>query len=497
MVQPTAKYSSVAGSSRETPPEIHSSTNNNDDDFDPTTADECLSGRKREGGGSSVVGAAMNLFNSTVGAGVIGLGGAIAGSGGLVSIAMLLVFACLAKLSFDMVISLAVEGGRQQHASYEDLGAAAYGPVGTAAVLVFKWIFSFGCLVAYIVIVRDNFSSALQSLLHLEHPADGAAGIASFLANKKLMTVLLSTTIMLPLSLLRDMTPLVRFSAVKVGTVFLIALILVSLYFQLRHAGDTSIEDMRYEHWTSVHPSILQNCGTFVFLYVAQHTSHLVFKSLRPELRTVSSWKQVTALSMALATMFSFLIGFSAYMTFWEETDSNLFLAYPPSPLVDLARVLLCVMQLLTYPPPFFSCRELLIVSLPLRERSIEPSKDGVTADEGAPLFQNSAGLETSPWLVPGDASQLVQPFHAILTVVLWAMSLFLALSVRSLGDVLNISGSISGTLIAFVLPGLFCFKLRGYSHAALLLLGFGGVVGSIGTCNGVAQAISGGDTST
>ena len=49
-------------------------------------------------------------------------------------------------------------------------------------------------------------------------------------------------------------------------------------------------------------------------------------------------------------------------------------------------------------------------------------------------------------------------------------------------GDVLDLVGCASGTLIAFVLPGLFSLQIKGYSTEGALLLGVGGLVGAIGT---------------
>jgi hypothetical protein len=51
-------------------------------------------------------------------------------------------------------------------------------------------------------------------------------------------------------------------------------------------------------------------------------------------------------------------------VTFWEKTDSNMFKLYQPSKSLDMARILLSIGTLLTYPLPFFSLRELLVMSI-------------------------------------------------------------------------------------------------------------------------------------
>lgn len=90
--------------------------------------------------------------------------------------------------------------------------------------------------------------------------------------------------------------------------------------------------------------------------------------------------------------------------------------------------------------------------------------------------------------LLPGQERQLKLPYHIGLTCKLWFVVTALAIAAPNLGDVLALVGCASGTLIAFVLPGLFAMRLQGYSHVAALILVVGGVVGTVGTICSVKQ---------
>jgi amino acid permease len=57
-----------------------------------------------------------------------------------------------------------------------------------------------------------------------------------------------------------------------------------------------------------------------------------------------------------------------------------------------------------------------------------------------------------------------------------------LAIAAPSLGDVLNLVGCATGTVIAFLLPALLSLKIEGYSHMAMVILCVGGIVGTVGT---------------
>jgi sodium-coupled neutral amino acid transporter 11 len=391
--------------------------------------------------GSSILGASLNFSNTILGAGVVGYGGAIAKSGGLVSVTSVLVFAVLTKLSFDIVIELALETNAT-NSSYEDLGRVAFGTSGYLAVAISKGLFAFGCLVAYVVICKLSFAPACRSLF-LEDPSSPPdEGIASVFFDETWSTLFLSATVMLPLSLMRDMALLEKFSAAKIGIFMLIILILIYLGFTISVGDVESASNYQtfQDHWLAVKPGFLQSTGTFVFAFVTQHMCHIVYHSLRPEDRNLDGWKKVSTLSVALAALLSLLMGFTVYMTFWEAADSNMFGLYPPSPAVDTARILLCIEIILTYPPAFFSCRDLIISFLPQGTR--QRAHDQVTEKDGL-LGRH---LETRWWLLPGDERQLIRPLHVVLTTALWASTVCLALAAPSLGDVLNLVGCAAGT---------------------------------------------------
>jgi amino acid permease len=183
------------------------------------------------------------------------LGGAIANSGGLISIVAILTFAVLSKYSFDLVVSLGLQSSsNHQESSYEGLGYATYGSTGKLTVILSKGLYSYGCNVAYIKIIKDNFSLAALQLLYgdssNDHDDDTGA-LRSIIQNQDLVTVLLCATIMFPLCLLRDLTPLERFSILKMVAVMAIVLIVISLFFVLED-DETTQESGFVENWLTV-----------------------------------------------------------------------------------------------------------------------------------------------------------------------------------------------------------------------------------------------------
>lgn len=203
--------------------------------------------------------------------------------------------------------------------------------------------------------------------------------------------------------------------------------------------------------------------GTFVYTFISQHTLHLTFLTLRPEIRDLYHWKQVSLYTILLAGALMILFGFFAYITFWENTPSNVLGRYPPLIAVDIAKLLLSSMMMLTYPFPFFTCRQLIVVSLP--------------GSQDADIGKDSS---TKWWFLRYE--QLIRPLHVLVTIALWASSTLLAILAPSLGSILNLVGCATGTSMAFILPSLFAFKLQGCSFWPVFILAFGGTVGLFGT---------------
>ena len=487
--------------------------------------------RDPPGSGSTVVGATLNFANSTVGAGAIGLGGAIAASGGLVSVFSIVAFGILTKLSLNLLIDLTVRTTGVTHGTYEDLGRLAFGGAGRLSVLVSKALYSFGCLVAYVVVVRDNFGEGMRHIIYRDGDGDGHGSGGhmpwqeQFLEREELLTVLLSVLVILPLCLLRDMASLSRLSALSILAMAAIVVIVIVLYV-LNPEGEVRLEGGTvYENWVQVHPvNLLRSLGTFVFTYVSQHTAHLAFESMDGPVRTVKNWRRVSLYSITIAMSVSLSVGVFVYMTFWQKTQSDIFQIYPPDLVsIDVARLSLCITMLLTFPLPFFTCREMILLVIndcfgkdqqgteEMRAALLSEEfggdleeetsffdaagvEGGYTAEvEGGEEEEERRNLHSTPkrlWLISGEERQLLLPYHVALTVLVWLAAVLLAIGAPNLGDVLNLVGCATGTVIAFILPSLFSFQLLGYTHLAAAILVIGGAVGAVGTYFSIANIL-------
>lgn len=272
--------------------------------------------------GSTIYGAIFNFTNTIVGAGAIGLGGAMAKSGGVISVLAILVFAYLTKQSLDLVVQLSVDtpgaGG-----SYEGLAQVSLGWKGWLIVSVSKFLYSFGCLVAYLVVMKDNLGPSIASLgrrLDFVKWDESAWWFHDVLENPERFTWLCSLIFLLPLCLLRDMTPLANLSLLSIA--LMATLTSVVIYLFIANPDDAIRQPSHgfYVDWLQIRAGFLESLGTFVFAFVSQHTVHLTFQSMRPMDRTTENFSKVTSWSIGMATTLTLAVGTAVYMSFWQRT---------------------------------------------------------------------------------------------------------------------------------------------------------------------------------
>jgi len=398
---------------------------------------------------------ALMFCMSIAGAAALGISGAIAQSGGIASIVMVFFVAILTKRSLDllMAVSIDTEG---VNGSYEQLGFIAMGVGGKVAVFVSKYLYTFFLLLVHIKVVKDNFPSAMQGIVGPEYEY--------LFANKDVVTFITSLLVVFPMCLLRTMGLVELTSVAKIGTAMIITVFIVYFYINMSGAKVLRQESV-YEDWLEVKPGVLPSLGTFVFFFVAHNCAHISYETLREDIRDMKHWKQVTTIEVLLCMALCLCLGFSVYMTFWDDTTSIMLQLYPVTMALNIVKVLVCIFSVFTIPMNFFAAREMIIISFP----SLPP------------IVDENGSRRPSEWWLQAER-QLIGPLHFALSLFKWFIVTMLAILAPSLNDILNVGGCICGTMIGFILPSLFWFRLKGYSHEALFMLVVGTMVGTVGT---------------
>ena len=463
----------------------------------------------RSSSSSTIAGCCLNLTNAIMGAGCIGYGSVMAQSGGLVTLILMTTVALLMKVSFDWLIQLSLlahqkqqvapnsggSGERRTQPSYETLalysGCGGGSSWGLWTLLACKGFYSLGCMVAYIVIIHDNLALGLQGLFVVWSPTETPPPSSS---SSVMTTLVLCGTVMLPLCLLRNVSLLERFSSTKLVLYGLLLLIVAYLYMTLPSSSSSSSpQDLPsppsfYKQWLEIRPGIFANMGTIVLSFEAAQNIFTFYHSLQTHNRNLRDWGTVTSRSIGVSYLVFVALAVLAYLTYGTDTASDLLLQYPSNlPIVSIARIVLSLAMPLTYPMPMFAVRETLALLLfkSNQETAASPKmqQDKQQDDYDHPHKDEESHVSSTLYTRETTTSTSTTWLqHVSLTIVLFVVSIALALSGASLGQVLNLIGCVSGTMISFVLPALFSYSLQGWTWRGVLLGTVGTLVGIVGT---------------
>ena len=230
-------------------------------------------------GKSSCLGASFNLINQIVGAGIVGLPYAISQCGFFTGVFMLTFVAYLVDSSVLMLIRSGIKADKFH---LEEVAEHYLGKPGYYSTLLFMFILGIGNQVAYLVIIGDTIPIVLQLFLG-----------DIFFTNRNLVICGLAAFVILPLSLLKDLSSLEWTSLLSViGVTVLIIIVVVASPYEGRREKIQPEVDV-------VNSSLFAGVGTISFAIVCQHNSFLVFQSL--EEQTYENWRKVAHLSIGFS----------------------------------------------------------------------------------------------------------------------------------------------------------------------------------------------------
>jgi sodium-coupled neutral amino acid transporter 11 len=174
-----------------------------------TEVTDCKSGEYN----TSILGGSFNLVNTIIGSGIIGLPFAIKSCGFGMGVFLLTFVACLIYCSVVLLVKCGLKTG---HLDFEELAEHSFGLLGYIMVSLFMFIFCFGAMVAYFVVIGDSIPPVVQ----LYHPD-------LEITSRPILIVLFGVILVLPLCLLKDLTSLSKTSAVSITCDILIIFIVL------------------------------------------------------------------------------------------------------------------------------------------------------------------------------------------------------------------------------------------------------------------------------
>uniref|UniRef100_K7E1D4 Solute carrier family 38 member 4 n=1 Tax=Monodelphis domestica TaxID=13616 RepID=K7E1D4_MONDO len=138
----------------------------------------------------------FNLSNAIMGSGILGLSYAMANTGIILFIIMLLTVAILSLYSVHLLLKTAKEGGSL---IYEKLGEKAFGWPGKIGAFVSITMQNIGAMSSYLFIIKYELPEVIRTFMGLEE------NTGEWYLNGNYLVIFVSVGIILPLSLLKNL----------------------------------------------------------------------------------------------------------------------------------------------------------------------------------------------------------------------------------------------------------------------------------------------------
>ncbi|KAI8319031.1 hypothetical protein GQ54DRAFT_266025 [Martensiomyces pterosporus] len=346
----------------------------------------------------------FNLTNAIVGAGVIGLPYAMRQAGFAVGILMIVALACVVDWTLRILALNSKLSGRH---TYQGLVEHCFGRWGLLANSFFQGAMAGGGMASFIVIVGDTLPHVLSALL----PSVDSTSVGKVIFSRRFVVAFFVIFLAYPLSLYRDIGKLGKTSAFAVVAMCTIIVSVIvegpQIDASLRAGPDMPVR--------LANAGFFQAVGVITFAFVCHHNSFMIYGSLKKP--TLNRYFELVHFSTAIAAAASLVIAIFGYLYFRDKTQGNILNNFPQDNfLINIARFLFALNMITTFPMETLVAREVI-----------------------DSLF------------FPDSEFSLKR--HVLITTGLCAVGLAVGESVCNLGAILELTGGMSASFLAFIMP--------------------------------------------
>ncbi|XP_072510342.1 sodium-coupled neutral amino acid transporter 4 isoform X2 [Notamacropus eugenii] len=417
----------------------------------------------------------FNLSNAIMGSGILGLSYAMANTGIILFIILLLAVAILSLYSVHLLLKTAKEGGSL---IYEKLGEKAFGWPGKIGAFVSIIMQNIGAMSSYLFIIKYELPEVIRTFMGLEE------NTGEWYLNGNYLVIFVSIGIILPLSLLKNLGYLGYTSGFSLSCMVFFVSVVIYKKFQIPcplPVLDHNVGNMTYNNTLLMHLKMLPNKSqatevNFMMDYTKGNAADLDEKQIKDsfdveyeahsmdkcqpkyfafnsrtayaipilafafvchpevlpiysELKDRSRKKMQTVSNISITGMLIMylLAGLFGYLSFYGEVEDELLHAYTKvytfDTLLLLVRLAVLVAVTLTVPIVLFPIRTSVITLLfPKRPFS---------------------------WIR-----------HFLIAAILLALDNVLVILVPTIKYIFGFIGASSATMLIFILPAAFYLKL-------------------------------------
>jgi len=390
----------------------------------------------------------MNMANSIIGAGIIGQPYAMRQAGLVAGTALLIGLTVIVDWTIRLIVINSKLSGAH---SFQGTVEHCFGRTGLIAISAAQWVFAFGGMVAFCVIIGDSIPPVFRAIW----PGLHEMPVFWLLGNRQFVIAVFVLGVSYPLTLYRDITKLAKASTLALisMTIIVLTVVIQSAFAPPESRGGFSTPLL------TINTGFMQAVGVISFAFVCHHNSLLIYGSLATP--TIDRFSRVTHYSMGVSTLACVTMALVGFLTFGDKTKGNVLNNFPAdNTMVTIARLCFGFNMLTTLPLEAFVCREVML-----------------------------------NYYFPGEPFNM--NLHLILSSSLVVSAMGISMITCDVGAVFDLVGATSACALAYILPPLCYIKLSTPSWRtwmAWAVVVFGSVVMVVSMLQSIGKMIKGGD---
>lgn len=410
---------------------------------------------------SSMKMAFMNMSNSILGAGIIGQPYATKNCGIFTSIFVFIFLTVLVDWTIRLII---INCKLSATKTYQDTANQCFGKLGKFIILLSQGFFAIGGSVAFCIIIGDTIPHVLQSITPDKWLENNY--FLQFLLKRNTVIVLLTCFISYPLSLTDNIAKL------AVSSLFALINMLTIILIIVIHGFSLSAEKLKQFQFANSFQgyvfslSIFQGISVISFALVCHHNTSFIYDSLRKP--TLDRFTKLTHLSCFISMICCALVGISGDLMFKDNTKGNILNNFAQDDwIINIARVCFGLNMLTTFPLEIFVVREVVHDLININNSPHKFAHQPLSQEESQaqthvldPDTDNNANAYDAE--EENQHNKLVHK-HFLTTTFLVFGTMAISLMTCNLGATLEIIGSVSASIMAFIFPCLCYLKLTNY----------------------------------
>ncbi|KAM8753559.1 sodium-coupled neutral amino acid transporter 5 isoform 1-T2 [Rhynchonycteris naso] len=370
----------------------------------------------------------FNLSNAIMGSGILGLAYAMAHTGVLFFLFLLLCIAFLSSYSIHLLLTCADVVGIR---AYEQLGQRALGPVGKIVVAEVICLHNIGAMSSYLFIIKSELPLVIGTFLNIDPEGN------RFLKGEFLI-IIVSVLIILPLALMRHLGYLGYTSGLSLTCMVFFLISVIYKKFQLGcTVGLNVTAEERQSPLAFSIQGFNRSCEAQMFTVDSQmfytlpimafaFVCHPEVLPIYTELRRPSKRRMQAVANVSIGAMFC-MYGLTAtfgYLTFYSSVEAEMLHMYRrEDKLILCVRLAVLLAVTLTVPVVLFPIRRAL-------QQLLFPSK-------------------AFSWL-----------WHVTIALILLVLVNVLVIYVPTIRDIFGVIGSTSAPSLIFILPSIFYLRI-------------------------------------